>query len=359
MMNAAPLPPASSPMPPSPLTQEGGAAAGFAAFLADIGQAATGATKGETGGFEPLHGEAPPLPASDLAPDITTDLTSMVAAAIGGGRGEAGETAEEEQAMPDAAPDAMPAALLDALSDALIIEGLLAALTSAPATTAPAKGEAAATAPDAPPAPPMPPAALLAASKPAPAPPMAAVLVAEPPPAAKPIDGGAAMTVLFPQAAPEASAAIGETAKPVPVATRTLDLSNDDIWIEQLARDIVAAKSNSGDISFRLMPRHLGRLDVAMRVEEGGVALKLDTQHEATAKIVTAAQVRLVDDLRQQGIRVAGAEVTCTPGETGRHQQQGQGRASATPDAAHLIETAAEAEPRDENRPADRRGRFA
>src|SRR3546814_14150994 len=54
----------------------------------------------------------------------------------------------------------------------------------------------------------------------------------------------------------------------------------------------------------------------------------MDTQHEATATIVTAAQGPLVEELRHQGVRVAAAEVTCTPGETGRHSQ-GPGRRSA------------------------------
>src|SRR3546814_19301221 len=74
------------------------------------------------------------------------------------------------------------------------------------------------------------------------------------------------------------------------------------------------------------MPRHLGRLDVAMTRGDEGVSVRLDTQHEATATIVHAAQGKLVEDLRQQGVRVAGAEVPCTPNETGR-QSQGQGRA--------------------------------
>src|SRR3546814_9100658 len=87
-------------------------------------------------------------------------------------------------------------------------------------------------------------------------------------------------------------------------------------------------------------------------------SVRLDTQHEATATIVHAAQGKLVEDLRQQGVRVAGAEVTCTPNETGR-QSQGQGRAPA-PSAAHLIETG-DARPASpgEAGAADRRGRFA
>jgi flagellar hook-length control protein FliK len=313
MMNAA-SPPAAQ-----------GAAAGFAAFLANIGQSGGG----EAGGFDQLLADAPALPTL----------------AIGGGQGESAETADE-----GAAPDAA--------ADAATVEDLLAALL--PAVAAPAAKPAAKAAPADTALAQNPPPALLATPKPAPAQPMTAALFAEPLQAAGSPDGGAAMTVLFTQTAADGAAGIGETAKTAIVATRTLDLSSDDVWIEQLARDIVAAKSDSGDISFRLMPRHLGRLDVAMRVEDGGVALRLDTQHEATAKIVTAAQVRLVDDLRQQGVRVAEAQVTCTPDETGRHSgQQGQGRASATPAAAHLIETATEAEPREEDRSTDRRGRFA
>lgn len=175
-------------------------------------------------------------------------------------------------------------------------------------------------------------------------------------PAAEP-----SMTVLFAQPAAQAGG-VAEAAKPAIVAERVLDLTSDDAWIEQLASDIAATKSASNDVSFRLMPRHLGRLDVSMMMGDEGMSLKLDTQHEATATIVSAAQVRLVDDLRQQGVRVADTQVTHTPTDAGRQSQQGQGRSPAQ-DAAHLIETATErdtrSETRDQERAGDRRGRFA
>ena len=179
-------------------------------------------------------------------------------------------------------------------------------------------------------------------------------------PVARVAEAAPAMTVIFPQAATLTAAAPLDAPAPSAIAERVLDMDSDGAWIDQLARDIAATKSDSGDISFRLMPRHLGRLDVAMRQGDEGVALKMDTQHEATATIVTAAQGRLVDELRQQGVRVTGAEVTHTPGETGRQSQgQSQGRAAA-PNPSHLIETATErAEPRDEARAAGGRGRFA
>src|SRR3546814_12722419 len=111
-------------------------------------------------------------------------------------------------------------------------------------------------------------------------------------------------------------------------------MGSHDAWIAQLSADIAATRSQDGDLGFRLMPRHLGRLDVAMTRGDEGVSVRLDTQHEATATIVHAAQGKLVEDLRQQGVRVAGTEVTCTPDETGRDSQdhrRASGQAPAPP----------------------------
>jgi flagellar hook-length control protein FliK len=180
--------------------------------------------------------------------------------------------------------------------------------------------------------------------------------------AAKPADAAPSMTIQFTQPTTTGVAASANAVASVTVAERVLDLASDGAWIDQLAHDIAATKSDSGDISFRLMPRHLGRLDVAMVAGDDGVSLKMDTQHEATATIVTAAQGRLVEDLRQQGVRVSASEVTCTPGDTSRQMQgqsQGHGRGTAQ-DVSHLIETVTErVKARDPEEAANRRGRFA
>lgn len=237
----------------------------------------------------------------------------------------------------------------------------LLASAAAPADTRPAGKPAADMAPAAKPRRDDAPALPATASKVRGGAPALPMLAALEPAAAKPA-AEPSMTVLFAQPAAAATTALAAAAPVATIAERVLDLSSDDAWIEQLAADIAATKSASGDISFRLMPRHLGRLDVSMMAGDEGVSVKLDTQHEATATIVTAAQTRLADDLRQQGVRVADTQVTCTPNETGRQSQQGQGRSGAQ-DASHLIETAddrAEArnETRDE-RSGERRGRFA
>lgn len=416
MMNAPALPAAPGAMP-----------AGFAAFLAHIGQVAP---NGKAAGFDRLLAAAPvPLlavttdaPAAPAAPPATTVRTDVVPAA------ETGPDAAEPPVAPTSdaatvkletspakpAPDAgdaaaLAATLLVALSGArpgpahgankptdtdtapdvehpggapaapaienwaTIVAAVLpdTARAGEPRAAKPdsARPHAAASGMNTPGAAPDKaasdmrgplPGTLAAASPPIRDAVMSALPLAADPPVARVAEAAPAMTMLFSQAAALTAAAPLDAAAPVAIAERVLDMDSDGAWIDQLARDIAATRSDSGDISFRLMPRHLGRLDVAMQMGDEGMSLKMDTQHEATATIVAAAQGRLVDELRQQGVRVAGAEVTHTPGETGRQSQgQSQGRA-ATPDTAHLIETATErAEPRDEARAADRRGRFA
>ncbi|MGQ3064661.1 MAG: flagellar hook-length control protein FliK [Sphingopyxis sp.] len=387
---------------PSLPTIQGAMPAGFATFLANIGQLPEG---GGEGGFDQLLAAAP-VAVAPIANPAATTIKIYPAPAV-----DAAAPQVEAPVETDATAEAPAAKAQPAKADpAALAANLLIALNgsipgAAPAQTSgkpvPAKpeaegspsdtaetGEIAAAVPTtnwaAIVAAAIPAAASPTAAKPAkpaeataapadtstPALPVAArprdaampILPGAEAPVAKPVEAAPSMTILFAQPAAQSAATLAEAAAPAVIAERVLDMESDGAWIDQLARDIAATKSDSGDISFRLMPKHLGRLDVAMQMGDEGVSLKMDTRHEATATIVTAAQGRLVEELRQQGVRVAGAEVTCTPGETGRQSQsqgQGQGRTAAA-DPTHLIETATErAEPRDEDRAADRRGRFA
>src|SRR3546814_17636250 len=101
------------------------------------------------------------------------------------------------------------------------------------------------------------------------------------------------MPLIFGRWAAQAAAPVADAAKAAPVAERVLDTSSDDAWIAQLAADIAATRSQDGDLSFRLMPRHLGRLEVAMTRGDQGVSLRPDTQPTATEPHLPAAQHRL------------------------------------------------------------------
>lgn len=138
------------------------------------------------------------------------------------------------------------------------------------------------------------------------------------------------------------------------VAERHLNLARDTLWLDQLANDIVSASDRTDHVSFRLVPAHLGRLDVELITGDTGLSVNIATSTAEAGKIVASAQPSLVESLQAQGIRVADTQVT-TGNDTSRHNQPQRQNA-----AHHLIETAFNGadEPADQN---DERldGRFA
>ena len=119
------------------------------------------------------------------------------------------------------------------------------------------------------------------------------------------------------------------------VVERQLDLARDSRWLDDLARDIVSVGERSDRLSFRLMPAQLGRLDVDVSTSDSGLSVRIATTSDAAAQIVTAAQPRLIDELRGQGVRIAGTEVS-----SGGTQSQGQGQQQPQHSAEHMIEYA-------------------
>lgn len=94
----------------------------------------------------------------------------------------------------------------------------------------------------------------------------------------------------------------------VSVGEQLLNLRDDPAWVADLAREIVRAQGKQDDIRFRLMPQHLGRLDVSIRQGEDGLAVSVTAETAAAQAIIAAAQPRLSDELRSQGVKLAGGE---------------------------------------------------
>lgn len=107
------------------------------------------------------------------------------------------------------------------------------------------------------------------------------------------------------------------------VSERTLDVARGNLWIDELAGDIAAARHADGDLNFRLIPARLGQLDVQIAMRDAAMELQFTAQNEEAASIVAAAQPRLLDELRSQGVRVSGSEVGSSAGQPG--QQSGSG----------------------------------
>jgi flagellar hook-length control protein FliK len=114
------------------------------------------------------------------------------------------------------------------------------------------------------------------------------------------------------------------------IAERALDVARGSLWLDQLAGDIAAGQDSERDLTFRLIPAHLGQLDVKIATCDDGMQLSFRTQTEDAAGIIATAQPRLVEELKAQGVRIAGSEVHTGSGQSSFAQQQGHSARAAT-----------------------------
>jgi flagellar hook-length control protein FliK len=130
-----------------------------------------------------------------------------------------------------------------------------------------------------------------------------------------------------------------------------LDLARDGRWLDQLANDIAAAATGDDQLSFRLVPERLGKLDVDLSRSETGMSVRMSASTDEARSVISAAQPRLVEELRSQGIRVAETQV-----DTGDRRQQNRATRAPPP----LVEISL-TQTGDVQTPVERRptGRFA
>lgn len=89
-----------------------------------------------------------------------------------------------------------------------------------------------------------------------------------------------------------------------------LHLSPDGEWIGALSREIVGNAAHDNQLQFRLMPELLGQLDVALTTVDGQVDIRFETSTAAAAHILAADQARLIEDLRNAGLKLGQFEMT-------------------------------------------------
>lgn len=109
-----------------------------------------------------------------------------------------------------------------------------------------------------------------------------------------------------------ASSILPETA----AVDRHLDLARGDAWIDDLARDIAASGVRGGHLKFALAPETLGRLDVEVRRGGDGLSIHMAARNETARDVLSAAQSRLIEEIRAQGVRVVGSDVSTGNADT-------------------------------------------
>ena len=119
---------------------------------------------------------------------------------------------------------------------------------------------------------------------------------------------------------PAASTAI-PAAVPNAVDMRQLILNQDREWIGALSRDIASHSSRDNHLQFTLMPESLGQLDVTLTTGKGQVDVRLDASTAAAAQIIVADQARLIEDLRNAGLKLGQFEMTNRQNSNGQQRQ--------------------------------------
>lgn len=156
-----------------------------------------------------------------------------------------------------------------------------------------------------------------------------------------------------PVPAPVASATAVPASRTDMIVDRQLDLVRNEQWLGELAHDIASTSGDNNRLSFRLMPRQLGRLDVEVTRAHNGLSLAIHTESDSAQAILTAAQPRLADEIRAQGLRLADTQMFS--GDA-RHSPGHDG----APRPAPLIETFTDfTETADAPEPEKRDGRYA
>jgi flagellar hook-length control protein FliK len=118
---------------------------------------------------------------------------------------------------------------------------------------------------------------------------------------------------------------VAPTAPPTgtPIAElRQLVITADGEWIGALARDIVSHAAHDNQLAFTLIPEHLGQLDVAVSTDNGQVDIWLETSTQAAAQAISAEQARLIEDLRQAGLKLGQFDMSNR--QNGNGQQPAQ-----------------------------------
>ena len=109
---------------------------------------------------------------------------------------------------------------------------------------------------------------------------------------------------------------------------RQLVITADGEWIDALARDIVSHAASDNQLTFTLVPEHLGQLDVAVTTDNGKVDILLETSTQAAAQAISAEQARLIEDLRHAGLKLGQFDMS--------NRQNGNGQQQAPrPDSQH------------------------
>lgn len=105
-----------------------------------------------------------------------------------------------------------------------------------------------------------------------------------------------------------------ERSQAAPPETRAVAVSpREPGWTFEVARQIVANAADPSRVVFRLQPEALGSMRVDLTTKDQGFAVAITVERDEARVIVAAAETRLTEDLRANGLRVVETSVAHEP----------------------------------------------
>lgn len=105
------------------------------------------------------------------------------------------------------------------------------------------------------------------------------------------------------------SLAVGESHAPVSLAAQVDHRATETLraaaYLDDLASDILATRTFQSGASFRLATEMLGQVGIAIDPSPEGLSVQITAHGDDASVVVAAAQPRLHDELRAQGVRVS------------------------------------------------------
>lgn len=135
-------------------------------------------------------------------------------------------------------------------------------------------------------------------------------------PAAAPAAPPVAIAAPSAPAVDAASASLGAAQTPAAgvVLQHHIDLAQDSAWLDGLARDIARSAAGAdgtggGMLNFRISPRHMGDVQVALATGAEGTAIRMTADTPAAHALLTDSRHVLVAQAEAHGMRVSEARI--------------------------------------------------
>lgn len=101
---------------------------------------------------------------------------------------------------------------------------------------------------------------------------------------------------------------------------RLIDTARDAAWLDRLSQDIAASAGAGDKMRFRMMPPHLGALDVSVERQAAGMSVSMTTHTTDARNLIADSRQQMVDSLKAQGVPLVQLSLSTAGEDLERHR---------------------------------------